>query len=134
MSEEIKYYEATPEEKRALLKRLLSVLSRREEVLIAIIYGSFTRRRFFRDVDLAVYTGGSVEDPLRFESRLSLELSKVLGMRVDVKVVDEAPAWFRLKIAREGAVIYEKIPGIYSIFVKEAVGDFQDLKIKQAKT
>jgi len=32
-------------------------------VLVAVVYGSFVRRSFFRDLDVAVYTGGSRKTP-----------------------------------------------------------------------
>ncbi|HDI74383.1 MAG TPA: nucleotidyltransferase domain-containing protein [Thermoprotei archaeon] len=127
---EIKYYKATAEKKRFLIRRIEEILSKEEKILVAIIYGSFTRRNFFRDIDIAVYTGGLIEDSLRFENELCLKLTEATRVQVDVRVLDEAPAWFRLKVAREGIVIYEKFPGAYSLFLKEAVGDYQDLKLK----
>ena len=107
-----------------------SALARRRGVLLAIVYGSFTRRDFFRDVDVAVYTGGLAEDPLRLEASLCSELSAALGVPVDVRVVDEAPAWFKLKVARSGVVVYEGRPGAYALFLKEAVGEQQDMELK----
>lgn len=126
---EVRYYRATDAEKEKLLRRIREVLSRKKEVLVAIIYGSFTHRDFFRDLDLAVYTGGLVNDALRLEGLLCLELSKVAKMPVDVRIVDNAPAWFRLRVIREGRVLYERVPGTYAFFLKEAVGDYQDLKL-----
>jgi len=131
MSGEVRYYEATDEEKSVLLEQLRILVSREEGILVAIVYGSFIRRKFFRDIDLAVYTGGTVLEPLRFESKLCNKLSKAIGVYVDARIIDEAPAWFRLKVAHEGLLIYEKLPGAYTLFVKETVGDYQDLKIKQ---
>ncbi len=130
-SEEVKYYEITEKEKKILLEKLRKALSNIENIFTAIVYGGFTRRNFFRDIDIAVYTGGLVRDPLRFESKLCLELSKITGVRVDVRIVDEAPAWFKMKILKDGLVIYEKTPGAYTLYVKETVGEFQDIKIKQ---
>ncbi|RLE92581.1 MAG: hypothetical protein DRN04_09890 [Thermoprotei archaeon] len=127
---DIKYYEATAEKKRVLVKRIKEVLSKEEKVLLAIIYGSFTRRSFFRDIDIAVYAGELVDDFLRFETELCLKLTKATGVQVDVRAVDEAPAWFKLKVACEGTVIYEKFPGAYSLFLKEAVGEYQDIQLK----
>lgn len=78
-----------------------------------------------------MYTGGLVRDPLRFESELCLKLSKIVGILVDVRIVDEAPTWFKKKILKDGLIIYEKTPGVYTLYVKETVGEFQDIKIKQ---
>ncbi len=128
--EEVRYYRATPEEKKAIIEKLKKVLLEEEKVLLAIVYGGFSRRDFFRDIDIAVYTGGLVEDPLRFETALGLKLSQQVRIPVDVRVVDEAPAWFKLKVSREGTVVYERMPGARSQLLKEAVGEHQDLQLK----
>jgi hypothetical protein len=43
-----------------------------------MVYGDFMQRNFFKDMDVAIYTGGLAEDPLSLESELCIELSKVL--------------------------------------------------------
>ena len=126
----VKYYRATSREKENILNKIKAYVSCKEEILIAIVYGSFIRRDFFRDIDLAVYTGGLISDPLRFESMLCLELSKIVKVPVDAKVIDDAPVWFKLKILSEGIVIYEKRAGIYALYLKEVIGDHQDIEIK----
>jgi len=99
---------------------------------VVVVYGSFMRRNFFRDVDVAVYTGGFVEDQLSLESELCIELSKVLCIPMDVRVVDDAPPWFKLKVLTSGVVIYERRPGAATLLLKEAIGDLQDLEFKLA--
>jgi len=99
-------------------------------VLLALVYGSFTRRSFFRDVDVAVYTGGLADDPLRLETLLCAELSRAVGLPVDVRVIDEAPPLFKLRVLREGVVVHEKLRGARTLLLKEAVGDRQDLRLK----
>jgi len=89
---------------------------------VAVVYGGFTRRNFFRDMDVAIYTGGLVEDPLSLESDLCIELSKVLRIPVDTRVVDDAPPWFKLKVLTSGMVVYERKPGASTLLLKEAVG------------
>jgi len=126
----VKYYRATSREKENILNKIKAYVSCKEEILIAIVYGSFIRRDFFRDIDLAVYTGGLILDPLRFESMLCLDLSKIAKVPVDAKVIDDAPVRFKLKILSEGIVIYEKKAGIYALYLKEVIGDHQDIEIK----
>jgi len=126
----VRYYKVTAKEKENILSKIKAYISCKEEVLIVIVYGSFIRRDFFRDIDLAVYTGGLVSDSLRFESLLCLELSKVVKVPVDVRVIDDAPVWFKLKVVSEGIVIYKKRAGIYALYLKEVIGDRQDIEIK----
>ena len=115
-----------------MLEELREYLSRHGEVLVALVYGGFTRRNFFRDMDVAIYTGGLVEDPLSLESELCIELSKVLRIPVDTRIVDDAPPWFKLKVLTGGVVEYERRPGAATLLLKEAIGDLQDLAIKLA--
>lgn len=129
---EVKYYEAGPQEKEEALEKLREHFSQHEEVLVAAVYGGFVRRNFFRDVDAAIYTGGLAENPLSLESELCIKLSKVLRIPVDVRVVDDAPPWFKLKVLTSGIAIYEKRPGATTLLLKEAVGDLQDLATKLA--
>jgi len=83
--------------KNRIINRLKTVISHKENISSNNILGFFV----YRDLDLAIYTGGIVKDTLRFESMLCLELTKTVSIRVDVRVIDDAPVWFKLKIARK---------------------------------
>ena len=130
MQEKINYYELDPEKKRKILEQIREELRKIDEVLVAIAYGSFTRRRFFRDLDLALYTGGTVQDQLAFEALLAHKLSKKIGVKVDARVIDDAPPWFKVKVLNEGTLVYEKSRGAYALFAKEAIGEKQDIELK----
>ncbi|MDK2373051.1 MAG: nucleotidyltransferase domain-containing protein [Candidatus Korarchaeota archaeon] len=95
---------------------MLEALLPREEILAVLIYGSFISSSVFRDIDVGVLTGGRVpygELPC-YEETLSDELSRIVGIPVDVRVIDYAPPWFRAKVL-EGEVLLERSPGMVSI-------------------
>jgi len=92
-------------------------LEGRGEVLLAIIYGSFIRGGEFRDVDLAVYLKPGV-DPLRYALDLEGMLEEALGYPVDVKPLNEAPAWFTKRVLEEGRVLLDRVGVVERLYLK----------------
>jgi len=79
--------------------RIRDFLRDREEVLFAYLHGSFLRGEGYRDVDVAVYVDpGKVEDFIEYELRLSVSLENILGIPVDVKILNSAPPAFRYRV------------------------------------
>ena len=98
-------------------QRMLAVVSRRlaerMDVPFAFVHGSFANGGDgFRDVDLAVWLDRSAD---RFaDVALSGDLSRLLGVPVDVRIVNEAPVSFlfhalrgRLVCVRDEALLAE---------------------------
>ena len=94
-------------ERRRILEKLKRMLEGRGEVILAVVYGSFTKGGEFRDVDLAVYLKPGV-DPLRYALDLEGMLEEALGYPVDVKPLNEAPAWFIKRVLEEGEVLLDR--------------------------
>nr|MDO8078541.1 nucleotidyltransferase domain-containing protein [Candidatus Freyarchaeota archaeon] len=107
--ERFRFFELKKRRKEALLRKIVNLLENREEVFWAFAYGSFLRDVPFRDVDIAVYVDRDV-DPLDFRFRLGRELSRAIGLPVDVKVINRAPPWFIIKVINEGRRLVEKVP------------------------
>lgn len=86
-----------------ILRRLATALAERREILFAYAHGSFAEGRPFRDLDVAVWVDPDVErgqDPLDHEIDLGLALERVVGLRVDVRRLNEAPLGFRFYASR----------------------------------
>lgn len=105
-----------------MLERLREALGSREEVLLAVVYGSFLGGRAFRDVDVAVYVRGGV-DPLDCKLEMERELSERVGYTVDVKVLNEAPAWFTLEVLGSGETLVERVPALAVKLYKKALDE-----------
>ena len=98
------------EEKRQLSDRLAALLSEREEILFAYIYGSFLQGPF-RDIDIGVYVqGGSsgAADPLRCETALEQRLEEIAGVPIDVRVLNAAPLPFAYSVLQSGEVLVSR--------------------------
>ncbi len=91
----MRVYTLSREEKEKIIELLRGYLLKNEEVIFAYLHGSFTEDRPFRDVDIAVYVKGSVF-PF-YEEELEDELSRLIGLPVDVRTPNSAPVTFRFR-------------------------------------
>ncbi len=107
-----RYYRGDRE---ALVKRIRAILSK-EDVLLAIAFGSFVELESFRDLDIAVY---SPRGNLEHYSRLTAKLELELGIPVDIVPLDEIPTRFRHKILVKGKLILESTPGLYEALLNQ---------------
>ena len=92
----IKWYELGPEEREEAAKKLAEALRREERVALAFLFGSFLEG-VFRDVDVAVYLSGEADllDAAAYAEELSSRLTTLVGLPVDVVVLNFAPTWLR---------------------------------------
>jgi hypothetical protein len=92
----IKWFELGPEEREEAAKKLAEALRREERVALAFLFGSFLEG-VFRDVDVAVYLSGEVDllDAAAYAEELSSRLTTLVGLPVDVVVLNFAPTWLR---------------------------------------
>jgi predicted nucleotidyltransferase len=81
----IAYYEVSLE---SVVDKLKSTLEKLPNLVIAVLFGSALRRRYVRDVDVAVYF--SSEESLREIIDLSSRLEEELKLPVDVVPLREA--------------------------------------------
>jgi predicted nucleotidyltransferase len=92
----IKWFELGPEEREEVAKKLAEVLRREERVALAFLFGSFLEG-VFRDVDVAVYLSGEMDllDAAAYAEELSSRLTTLVGLPVDVVMLNFAPTWLR---------------------------------------
>jgi uncharacterized protein len=92
-----------PGDRDLVLQRVSEVLAARTDIAFAYAHGSFIDREGFRDVDVAVWTSAS---PGRWtDVDLSVELSRVAGYPVDVRIVNQAPVSFLFHVLRGRALV-----------------------------
>ena len=120
--EKFKFYELDLKEKRKILKKIKEILNNRKEILLTVIYGSFLKDYPLRDIDVAVYISGR-GDFLDYKFELDRVLSEKIGYPVDVKVLNNAPAWFILEVLENGRIIIEKIPALTEKLYKKALDE-----------
>lgn len=123
MSSAYRYFEGNKEE---VLRKLRSVLNSEEEVLLAIVFGSFVELNSYRDVDVAIYAKSK---DLEYVAKLSAKLELELGVPVDVVPLDEISSKFRYNVLVNGIIVVEKISGIYEALLNQTLDELIDLGV-----
>ena len=105
-------YSLPMEERNKIIERLRDALKPRNDLIFAVVFGSFLENQFFRDIDLGVYLkdfNGDEIDAAVYAERLSAELTKKIRIPIDVVVLNYAPMWLKLR-ALKGKTIIDKDP------------------------
>jgi len=93
-----------------LIETIRSVVNGYNEVLLAVLFGSFVELGEFRDVDLGIYCRGGCWD---VAVDLGVELEERIGLPFDIVDIDESLITLQLRIFRTGIPILERVPGLF---------------------
>lgn len=132
MSLEPKFYQMSPVEKQQIVEIIINALKPREEIKFAFIYGSFYDPQGdnlpFRDIDVGVYTQGINEKTaVYYEFDLSEQLSTLVKMPVDVRVINFAPLTFQFHVVR-GQLIIDNDEDPRCEFMEHVARHYLDMK------
>ena len=119
---EYRYYRGNKEK---VIKKLKEILGKEEKVLLAIVFGSFTRLDSYRDIDIAVYI---LDESLDYLSRLGAKIEFELKIPVDVVPLSEIDPKFKWKILTKGLLIIEKKPGLYKALLNQSIPEYNKLE------
>ena len=128
------FHRLSPGERDRVVKALAKALSGREEIVLAVVFGGFVKSEVFRDIDVAVFTRYTIPyDRVEvFEEELSKYLESIVGLPVDVRVIDYAPSWFRVR-ALNGVVLVERKPALVARLRFKSWQEVNDFKAKLHK-
>jgi len=124
---ELIYYELPAEERERVLRAIAERLAGDSNVVFAYAHGGFVRRRFFRDVDVAVWLRDP-GDPLRYVVDLSAELEVEVGLPVDLQVLNEAPLPFKYRVVTEGKLLFSRDERLRKELVNAIVREYLDFQ------
>jgi len=126
MLERARYYRLSKQEREAVIARIKAILEGEENVLLALLFGSFIELRSFRDIDIAVYTKGGedLSKLLRHANRLEEEI----GYPVDLVPLNAIPPTFRHYVLVRGVLLVEKEPGLYEALLLQTIDELKALK------
>ncbi|MEQ9713905.1 MAG: nucleotidyltransferase domain-containing protein [Candidatus Asgardarchaeum sp.] len=127
--DKIKYYYLSHNEKKEVKRRLKGDLQKRDDIIFAVLHGSFIESEYFRDIDIAIYVKPCAKEYLfkEYVIDLSLSLSKKIGIPVDIQVLNEAPLMFIYEVLNRGELIVcndELFFERYSMTIETEVWDF----------
>lgn len=106
-------------------EKIRKALEGHHEIIFAYLHGSFLVTEGFMDIDIAVYVDDSVRDYLEYELSLAVELERMIGKDVDVRVLNDAPPAFRYR-AIKGKVILDRDPEVRLNFIERTVWEYLD--------
>lgn len=128
---EQRLFSSSIEKKRQAVEDIQSALSNKEESVFAFIYGSFidySDNLPFRDIDVGVYaTGMGRKDSIYYSLDLTEELSALVHLPVDVRILNFAPVSFLFHVIR-GELIIDKDEDTRSSFMQWVVRHYLDMK------
>ena len=121
-------YLLSAEEKKNLADALRTVLSGREEVLFAYLYGSVLGDLAVHDIDVGVYVTGVAEGAATvYAIDLSSVLQSVSSIPVDVRVINCAPLPFQYKALR-GELLFERDDDARVSFTEQVTRGYLDIE------
>jgi len=126
---DLNYIKLPDKERILLLERLASRLKADPEILFAYVYGSFIKREFFKDLDVAVWLKNlskAFSYVVDFSARLEIEL----GVPVDVQVLNEAPLPFKFHVLTEGKLLCSEDEVFRVKLVDDVIRNYLDLKFE----
>jgi len=129
--DKLHFYRLGKKEKEKIINRVKELLAGEDEILLAVVFGSFVRRSRVRDIDLAVYSVPdlSLSDLLDLNAKIEFDL----GFPVDLVQLAHLSPSFRLKVLRDGVLVKTKGTLLYHL-IDQAYSELMSLKNNVARS
>jgi len=96
-------------EKEKIIEIIKSSLLNNPDVLFAYIFGSFTSKNNFRDIDIGIFiTNLDDIDILNYEFEIEKRLEDSLNIEFDVRVINKAPSSFVYHILKNNILVVDR--------------------------
>ncbi|MBW1959587.1 MAG: nucleotidyltransferase domain-containing protein [Deltaproteobacteria bacterium] len=123
-----------PDNRKPILQNIAEHLEKtREEIYTVYVFGSFISKKKFTDIDLAVLLEEKMTDPFSYESHLEIELEKISGCPIDLRILNNAPLSFCYTVIQTGTVILDKKPDARSDFESRIIRQYLDFAYFQRR-
>jgi len=127
MDDAVTVHALSPREREALSDALEAALTREPTVRVAYLFGSFQQGGGFRDVDVAVW----LDEPFSLLDlgRLAYRLWSASGrprFEIDVVSLNDAAPEFVARVAEDGRLVRERLPGAALELATRARSDWLD--------
>lgn len=115
-----------------IIQEVTQQLAARQEIVFAYLFGSIAESEVFRDVDLGMYIGdmSTVGNGFDYAFKLSGELERLLGCRVDVILMNTAPDHLIHSISK-GKLILNRDDDLRVDFVSSSWSRYFDIQPKR---
>jgi len=111
-----------------MVKKLKETLTKHSDIVLVFLFGSFVRGDItsFSDLDIAIYFTGPV-DFYRIND-LREDISEMLGIEVDIVVLNTASPVIRMQVLKKGTLLINKDQRAYNENFVTTVKEYDDLK------
>lgn len=121
-----------PVDKNKTLDQIGSILAGFNEIDLAYVFGSFLERDDFHDIDVAIHLAEEHAPYQRFKlsQRIARALEQGVNPRVDfdVRILNNAPAFFQYEVISKGIVVLERDREARVDFEAHLISEYLDLK------
>ena len=124
----LKYRSLDEGEKQKVLEKIKIILEKDDEIVFAIVHGSFIERDSFRDIDIAAWIRNP-EKALQYTISLPNKIEAEIKFPVDIQVLNEAPLPFKHHILTEGKTLFSKDEKLRTRLANETIRQYFDLKL-----
>ncbi|MEA2005677.1 MAG: nucleotidyltransferase domain-containing protein [Acidobacteriota bacterium] len=97
--------------KEKIIDQLKNAIIQKDEIIFSYIHGSFLDKFPFQDIDIALYIDSKKISSLQvfdYSFQLSVDLSKKIGLEVDIQIMNYAPLGFKHSVLRNGKLLFSK--------------------------
>ncbi|MCC7203148.1 MAG: nucleotidyltransferase domain-containing protein [Nitrospirae bacterium] len=122
------------ESRQTLIEEIKTLLSPREEIALAYLFGSFSKGTptSHSDIDIAVLINGNISEegyPYGYRSELLSHLMKGLRTNsIDLVILNEAPPFLRFQVIRYGKIILSRSETARIDFQVKTISRYNDVK------
>ena len=91
-----------------IVKAAKEVFSKKEEIIVAYIYGSFLKSNHFQDVDIGILVKDDCDIGPLYEAKIAGEFERRLKLKFDVRILNGRPVKFLFSVLKNSKLIYSK--------------------------
>jgi len=111
------------------IKTIVSdVFSKRDEVLLVYIYGSFLKTRYYNDIDIGILIKEDFKQHIFYEAGLARDLEKKLKVRIDLRVLNKMPLRFIFSVLQNSKLLFCRNEQIRIEFEEKVITQYIDFK------
>ncbi|RLB15798.1 MAG: hypothetical protein DRG63_06295 [Deltaproteobacteria bacterium] len=125
----IRAYKFSEEQKAQILSVAREVLAGEDQIIFAMVYGSFVEDVPFRDIDLGIYVKdlntGSYFD-YEFDISQKVQLALESNIPIDVRIINLAPLPFKFRVVT-GKLLFTRDEEVWEEFAIEVARSYMDM-------
>ena len=108
------------------IKNKLNIVKKDKRVIAVLIFGSYARKEYFRDIDICLMLDKKYS--LKEMTAIAIKYSGELPDIFDIKIFQKLPVYIRKKILEEGQVLFCKNEDVLYEIANQTLKEFEFYK------